>query len=144
MSIPDLAALRALMDAVERRRVATAALDAHRGACDDCLVGRPSAHPCGAVELYAQLRAAVTEIDAALPAAQETLEQVETELLGLQGAYTMAADDNGNLRARLAQLEEALARYGKHRANCGPATPTTDLQSLCTCRLDAVLEGRDE
>ena len=144
MTTPDLVALWALVEAVECRRVTTAALHAHMGTCDDCHFGRPSALSCSAVELYAQLRAAVTEIDAALPAAQETLEQVETELLGLQGAYTMAADDNGNLRARLAQLEEALARYGKHRANCGPATPTTDLQSLCTCRLDAVLEGRDE
>ena len=129
MTIPDLAAFRALVEVASLRRNTQLRPPEEFAVPDDWIVVP---------------RADFDAVRAALPAAQETLEQVETELLGLQGAYTMAADDNGNLRARLAQLEEALARYGKHRANCGPATPTTDLQSLCTCRLDAVLEGRDE
>jgi len=184
MTTPDLVALWALVEAVECRRVTTAALHAHMGTCDDCHFGRPSALSCSAVELYAQLRAAVTEMDIALPAALEALgrmESIATDRDRLQAwvhdlqagmyincvycGHRYGPDDEvpatmadvlkehiehcpkhpmSTLKARLAQLEEALARYGKHRANCGPATPTTDLQSLCTCRLDAVLEGRDE
>ena len=90
MTIPDFAALRTLVDAVDRRRATTAGLHAHIGACGDCQTGRASA-PCGAMELYARLQSAMTEMDVALPAAQAALERLEEDFA------TLHADETGHL-----------------------------------------------
>ena len=143
MTTPYLAALRTLVDAVERWRSITAALDAHIGACDDCRIGWASAQPCGVVEMYAQLRSAVTAIAIALPAAQEAMERMGKPVTGTNSAH---AHGNCELcdyqEARLARLEEALLKYGQH----GPRCPiwATQARGSCTCGLDAAMEGRDE
>jgi len=105
MTTPDLAALRALVEAVECRRVTTAALHAHMGTCDDCHFGRPSALSCSAVELYAQLRAAVTEMDIALPAAQAALKRMEETPTALR------ADETGHLHRCLFLLSTEPPRW---------------------------------
>ena len=137
MTIPDFAALRTLVDAVDRRRATTAGLHAHIGACGDCQTGRASA-PCGAMELYARLQSAMTEMDVALPAAQAALERVEkrqgeadeyhqklcleiervkeltserNDLKNTLKMWTLECRDEGGprpLRARLARLERTL------------------------------------
>jgi len=125
MTTPDLAALRTLVDAVERWRSITAALDEHQGTCDECRTGWASAHPCGVVELYAQLRGAVTAIAIGLPAAQATLERMDLVMIAPNGRPCDPGcwpHDHSSacyrasvlwLRARLAELKEAQAQAAR-------------------------------
>ena len=66
------------------------------------------------------------------------LENVSGEPSQSQGAIDTAI----RLLSRLAQLEEALLKYGQH----GPRCPiwATQTRGTCTCGLDAALEGRGE
>jgi hypothetical protein len=172
----DLAALKALVDAVERRRAITAALDEHQGACGLCRTGWGSAYPCGVVEMYAQLRSAVTAIAIALPAAQAALERVETvyqENVRLAEEHAACHKWNGDLvhqhyafGARLDQLTRDVA-YWRRRAegaeagavqgevrigrlekalarDRGCAECWKDVSCGADCRMNDVLEGRDE
>ena len=143
MTSPDLAALWALVEATSRLDAAI------------YLLKRES-----------ELHEDEIAVHDALPAAREALRQIE------EFSAALHADDTGHLHrclylcstepprwscaercavqraekaeVRSASVREALRRYGRHRASCGPVTPTTDLQALCTCGLDAILEGRDE
>jgi len=143
MTTPDLAALWPLVEATSRLDAAIYSLKRENELHEDEIA-----------------------LHEALPVAQAALERME------QTSPAPHADETGHLHrclsllstkpprwacaagcavqraegaeARLARLTKALRRYGRHRANCGPVTPTTDLQALCTCGLDAILEGRDE
>jgi len=157
MTSPDLAALRALLEAVDRSAfplhdllpAAQAALgrvenepqhtkpSRHSDYCayDQCRISECS---------HSVLHDSLTEMEtrlAQLEKTQTALERVETELLGLQGAYTMAADDNGKLRVRVVRLEAALLTYGKHAPRC--PLWATQARGTCACGLDVAMEGRD-
>ena len=105
MTPPDLAALRTLVDAVERRRATTAALDEHMDACPECRFGRAMAQPCSAVKRYAQLRSAVVAIAIALPAAQAALKRMEETPTALR------ADETGHLHRCLFLLSTEPPRW---------------------------------
>ncbi len=119
MTPSDLAALRALAEKVDQLKRAYA-------------VGN-----------YSFL---ASELFQYLPAAQRALEWVETELLGLQGAYTMAADDNGKLRARLTRLEAALLAWRIRLAFVGhpeePRSHGIPDWSAVVLQSDAALKGQ--
>ena len=135
MTTPDLTALRALVEAVESRRVTTAALLAHMSTCDDCGSGRASA-PCASLTLAEKRRMAMEKIDTALPAAQAALKRMELVMAAPNGHPCDPGywpHDHSSacyrasvlwLRARLAELKEALTSHqcsagatwcGKHR-----------------------------
>lgn len=142
MSTADLAAIRALMEAVECRRATTAALSVHYVACGECRTGQATARPCGAAEMYAELRASVTRIATALPTAWVMLERMEQDLnqLAREVGYWRPRAENAEIgevegRARIERLEKALRRV---RVLISPATVG---QHECDI-LDAAVEGQ--
>jgi len=68
MTTPDLAALRALVEAMSRKRVAITALLAHYAQCSDCRTNRLAAR-CYAVTAHEEIQRAEADSMAALPAA---------------------------------------------------------------------------
>ena len=145
MTTPDLAALRALVEAVSTTLPRSPRLPhAASCGCDN------SPHRRGWDEEREVERAQWhTSLGPIWTTAQAALERMENEPNPERTRAVMLSagwkETNRQLEvanARLAQLEEALLKYGQH----GPRCPiwATQTRGTCTCGLDAALEGRDE
>lgn len=156
-AMTDLSALRKLVEAVLSREPRIPRL-AHGIECG-CA---SEAHGEGwDEERTLEVAAWETSLGPMATAAREALERVELERHFLIEAFKEKTSDfmgemvrhqetARRLTTRLAQLEAALAKYGRHDIGCPEdLTGVVDLKSEfrqrpCSCGFAAALEGRDE
>ena len=129
MTTPDLAALRALVEAVGTTLPRAPRL-AH---AEDCGCDDPHHRRGWDSERLIELTQWRTSLGPLWIAALEAMDRMKGDSAALH------ADETGHLHA---QLEAALLKYGQH----GPRCPiwATQTRGTCTCGLDAALEDRDE